>query len=76
MRRLVLLAILVISTTSALGCSRFAGPLAIRNWGRADAPGYNLEEQQRRGRERYAITEDDWRIGPKGDMNRPSPTGR
>ena len=30
----------------------------------------------RRFRERLAVTEDDIRIGPKGYIDRPSPTGR
>jgi hypothetical protein len=41
-----------------------------------DGQRYTIEEQQRRGRERLAITEDDFRIGPKGYIDRPSPTGR
>jgi hypothetical protein len=44
--------------------------------GRADAPGYDIPEQKQRGRERYAITEDDFRIGPPGYIARPSPLGR
>jgi hypothetical protein len=79
MRRLLLLAIVMVS--SAVGCTRFAGPLAVRQTGRPDALGpdgrpYSIEEQQRRGRERYAIPEDDWRIGPKINIDRPSPLGQ
>ena len=73
MRRKLLLATLFLS---AVGCTRFAGPIAVRHSGPADAPGYTIEEQQRRGRERYAIPEDDPRIGPKTYADRPSPTGR
>lgn len=73
MRRGLVLLVLVLS---AAGCSRFAGPIAVRNSGRADTPGYSLEEQERRGRERYTIMEDDIRIGPKTYADRPSPTGR
>ena len=73
MRRSLILVALVLSS---VGCSRFSGPIAVRNSGRADAPGYSLEEQERRGRERYTITEDDIRIGPKTYADRPSPTGR
>lgn len=58
------------------GCTRFAGPLAVRRLGRADAPGYTIPEQEARGRERLAVTEDDWRIGPKAYIDRVSPTGR
>ncbi len=70
-RRLLLLSVLALT-----GCSRFSGPLESRQQGRADAPGYNIEEQKVRGRERLAIPEDDFRIGPKGYIDRPSPTGR
>jgi hypothetical protein len=38
-----------------------------------DAPGYTIEEQERRGRARYAIGEDDFRIGPKTYADRPDP---
>ncbi len=61
---------------SSLGCNRFAGPIAVRNMDRADAPGYTISEQEQRGRERLTITEDDYRIGPNGYISRPSPTGR
>jgi hypothetical protein len=71
-RSLVILAL----SLAATGCTRFAGPIAVRQTGRADAPGYSLEEQERRGRERYTILEDDIRIGPKTYSDRPSPTGR
>jgi hypothetical protein len=72
MRRLAPLALFL----AACGCARFAGPREVRNSGRADAPGYTIDEQQRRGRERLAITEDDRRIGPSPGISRPSPIGR
>ena len=76
-RRLLLLAVL-----AAVGCNRFTGPLETRQMGRPDprypdgTPEYNIYEQQKRGRERLSITEDDFRVGPKGYIDRPSPTGR
>lgn len=70
-RRLLLLSVLALA-----GCGRYAGPLESRQQGRADAPGYSIEEQKVRGRERLSISEDDFRIGPKGYIDRPSPTGR
>jgi hypothetical protein len=73
-RRMLLLA--VIAFGSLAGCNRFSGPLETRQMGRADAPGYTIDEQQKRGRERLSISEDDYRIGPKGYIDRPSPTGR
>ena len=53
-RRMLLLAVLALT-----GCNRFAGPLESRQQGRADAPGYNIDEQKVRGRERLAIPEDE-----------------
>jgi len=73
MRRIIPTLLLL---ATAAGCTRFAGPLAVRQTGRADAPGYTIDEQERRGRERYAIPEDDPRIGPRAFADRPSPTGR
>jgi len=73
MRRTIILIALFLTS---LGCTRYAGPLAVRNMGRADAPGYTIPEQERRGRERYTILEDDPRIGPKTYSDRVSPTGR
>ena len=58
------------------GCKGFDGPRAGRDKPRVDAPQYTIEEQQRRGRDKYAIPEDDVRIGPRGFIDRPSPTGR
>ncbi|MBA4065610.1 MAG: hypothetical protein C0501_18225 [Isosphaera sp.] len=73
MRRIVLPVLLL---AGLAGCTRFAGPREVRNFDRADAPGYTIDEQQRRGRERLAITEDDPRIGPSPGISRPSPIGR
>jgi hypothetical protein len=82
MRRFLLL-LAVIALT---GCNRFTGPLETRQMGRADPqevlpngdkrPIYNIEDQKLRGRERYAIPEDDISIGPKTYADRPSPIGR
>lgn len=75
MRRRMLL-VVVMAFGALTGCNRFSGPLETRQLGRADAPGYTIDEQQKRGRERLSISEDDYRIGPKGYIDRPSPTGR
>ncbi|HVL13155.1 MAG TPA: hypothetical protein VM529_11355 [Gemmata sp.] len=74
MRRFMLVVGLLASCGA--GCSNIRGPIETRQLPRADAPGYSIGEQERRGRERLSITEDDWRIGPKGYIDRPSPTGR
>jgi hypothetical protein len=76
-RRLLFLAVLAV-----IGCNRFAGPIETRQQmgGRVefapDGTRRSIEEQKLIGRERFAITEDDYRIGPKGYIDRPSPTGR
>jgi hypothetical protein len=73
MRRVLIVGLLLLSCAA---CTRFAGPLAVRQMDRADAPGYTIEEQQKRGRARLAITEDDWAVGPNAYIDRPSPIGR
>jgi hypothetical protein len=74
MRRFMLLVVLLASCGA--GCSQFRGPVETRHLPRADSPGYSIDEQQRRGRERLTITEDDYSIGPKAFIDRPSPIGR
>lgn len=58
------------------GCRNIAGPLEARDKPKADLPWLSIEEQQRRGRDKYAIPEDDPRIGPSLGIDRPSPIGR
>ena len=70
-RRLLILGLIALT-----GCARFSGPRETRQMPRPDLPGYDIAEQKQRGRERLAISEDDFRIGPKGYIDRPSPTGR
>lgn len=67
---------LVCLLLAAVGCRNIAGPLEARNKSRADLPGYTIEEQERRGRDRLATFEDDPRIGPSTYISRPGPTGR
>lgn len=74
MRRTVLF--LLVALAGAVGCRNVAGPLEARNKSRADLPGYSIEEQERRGRDRLATFEDDPRIGPITYISRPGPTGR
>jgi hypothetical protein len=78
MRRLLIPLLLLVTCA---GCYRFAGPLAVRQMGPADgrAPDgsrYTIYEQERRGRARLAITEDDRSVGPNAYIDRPSPIGR
>ena len=78
--------LLLLTVIALTGCNRYSGPLETRQMGRADPmeidqngekrPIYSIDDQKLRGRERYAITEDDFRIGPNGYISRPSPIGR
>jgi hypothetical protein len=72
-RRIVTLLVLA---AAGAGCKNIAGPLEARGKSRADLPGYSIEEQERRGRDRLATFEDDARIAPHTYINRPSPIGR
>jgi hypothetical protein len=74
MRRTVFF--LLVAIVGAVGCRNVAGPLEARGKSRADLPGYSIEEQERRGRDRLATFEDDPRIGPNTYISRPGPTGR
>ncbi len=67
---------LILILVATAGCQNFAGPLEARSKSRADLPGYTIEEQERRGRDRLATFEDDPRIGPSTYISRPGPTGR
>jgi hypothetical protein len=59
-----------------VGCRNVVGPLEARSKPKPDLPGYTIEEQERRARDKYAIPEDDWRVSPSGYIDRPSPVGR
>ena len=74
-RTLALLALL------SAGCQNFDRPRDARLKPRPDLPDADgrrlpIGEQQKRGRDRYAIPEDDFRSGPRAFVDRPSPTGR
>lgn len=70
------IAFLLVLTSTVAGCKNIAPPREARNKSRPDLPGYTIEEQERRGRERLATFEDDPRIGPNTYISRPGPTGR
>ena len=74
-RKYVFIAVLL-GAISTVGCKGFETPRDLRKKERPDLPQYSTEEQERRGRARYTIPEDDLRAGPKGLIDRPSPTGR
>ena len=78
--------LLLVCLVALVGCNRFTGPVETRHKGKVDPQEvdengnarsiYSIAEQQQRGRERLAITEDDYSIGPNGYISRPSPIGR
>ena len=74
-RKYVFIAVLL-GAIGTMGCKGFETPRDLRKKERPDLPQYSTEEQERRGRARYTIPEDDLRAGPKGLIDRPSPTGR
>jgi hypothetical protein len=74
MKRGLLVALLAL--TAAGGCKHVAGPFEARKKPKPDAEGYSLDEQRIRARDKYALMEDDFRTGPKLEMDRPGPTGR
>lgn len=76
-RKLILLPLLLVSMSA---CARYEGPREVYEKNRAgdhaDLPGYTIEEQKRRGRERLTYIEDDSRLYPKGYVDRPGGVGR
>ena len=73
-QRMILLAALV--GFASVGCKDFDGPRKAAVKPKPDLPGYTIEEQERRGRDKYTIPEDNFRNGPNLNIDRPSPTGR
>ncbi len=60
----------------AAGCQGYDRPRENRVKPRPDNPALSFEQQEARGRDKYAIPDDDRRVGPRGYIDRPSPTGR
>ena len=76
MTRLVALALFIAVT----GCTRYEGPREVyeknRRGDRADLPGYTIDEQKARARERLTIIEDDRDRYPSAGVDRPGGIGR
>jgi hypothetical protein len=74
-RMLLLLPLLAIAA-----CSRYEGPREVyqknRAGDRADLPGYTLDEQKQRARERNTFIEDNPRLYPNAYVDRPGGVGR
>ena len=73
MRRML---VLLVPLAALAGCTRYEGPLEVRKKDRADAPGYTIPEQRQRARERNTFIEDDPRLYPGAQVDRPDPIGR
>lgn len=71
-RKLLLLAFAV-AGLAPVGCRNFETPRMLRGSPRPDQPNLPIEEQERRGRARYALPEDDFRATPRGLIDRPDP---
>lgn len=71
MRRIMLVAVLL-----SAGCQNLIGPFAPRKPLRVDDPCVSIAEQQRRGRDRLALPEDDRALAPKLFVDRPGTDGR
>jgi hypothetical protein len=71
MRRTLLMAALLVA-----GCHNTVGPFAPRKPMRVDDPCVSIAEQERRGRDRLAIPEDDRNLAPRIYVDRPGPEGR
>lgn len=76
MTRLLLLVPLI----ALASCTRYEGPREVyqknRRGDRADAPGYTIEEQKARARERNTFIEDDRDRYPAAGVDRPGGIGR
>ncbi len=71
MHRMMLLGLVLLA-----GCQNTVGPLANRFRERPDRPYYDIEEQKRRGRDRYPLPDDSPQVGPKTGISAYGPTGR
>ena len=72
--------LLLVGILAAVGCTRYEGPLEVygktRGGDRADLPGYTIEEQKARARERLTTFEDDRERFPSAGVDRPGGVGR
>ena len=71
MHRLFAIGLLVLA-----GCQGVQGPFAQRKPDRVDDPLVNIEEQERRGRERLALPFDRGDVAPRTRVEFPGPHGR
>lgn len=68
--------LLALAVSGPVGCRYFDTNRSLRGTPSPDSPVYldrSIEAQEKRGRARFGIFEDDFRIGPKGYIDRPDP---
>jgi hypothetical protein len=66
---------------AVIGCNHIAGPVASRHQDSAEALGpdgrpYSIDEQESRGRQRYTIPDNNFRVGPNIGFDRVDPIPR
>ena len=67
MRRLILLGTLLLLS----GCQNVAGPFRGRSPERVDDPALTIQEQESRGRARYALPDKSPQVGPLSGWTQP-----
>jgi hypothetical protein len=67
---------MLMTLVAAVGCQNTSGPLQNRFRPRPDDPAYTVEEQKRRGRDRYPLPDDSPQIAPRTGISTYGPTGR
>lgn len=67
MRRLMLLGVLLL----LCGCQNIAGPFRARSPQRVDDPNLTIQEQESRGRARYALPDKSPQVGPLSGWTQP-----
>ena len=76
MTRTWMLGLTLLTLAGSVGCNRdFYTPRELRGTPRPDQPNLTIPQQERLGRARYGLHEDDFRVGPKTYTDRPDPTG-
>lgn len=73
---LILTVVMGASAILATGCCNYRGVRDARSKPRPDDPSYTIEEQKRRARDKYALPEPDFRVGPPTGSELPGGIGR
>ncbi len=72
--------LLMLPILALAACQRYEGPREIYKKNRAgdhaDLPGYTIPEQEKRGRERLPLINDNTLLYPNGYVDRPGGIGR